>query len=82
MRKPNALDVARMFTPSHPADSMITSVVESETPDSWPPMMPPIATGPRASATTSIPGRRARVCPSRQRIDSPGRASLTCSCFP
>ena len=77
VRSPRAREVARMFTPSQPADSMTTSVVVSVTPDSSPPMTPPMATGPAASATTSIEGVSLRVCPSRQRIDSPSRARRT-----
>ena len=77
VRSPRARDVARMLTPSQPADSITTSVVVSDTPLSSPPMMPPIATGPLASATTSIPGPTFRVCPSRHSSDSPSRASRT-----
>ncbi len=66
-----------MLTGSKMADSTMTSVVVSLTSEPALPMIPPIATGPSASAMTSVSGSRSRVTWSRVSSRSPAAARRT-----
>ena len=66
-----------MFGPTHVAASISTRVVESETSETRPPMMPPIPVGPSASQTKAASELKVRSTPSSVVIRSPSFARRT-----
>ena len=54
VRSPSAFEVRMMFGPTQVAASISTRVVESETSEISPPMMPAIPLGPSASHTSAM----------------------------
>ncbi len=67
-------EVRRMFTPFQVATSSMTRVVESDTSETWPPMIPAIPEGPSRSQTRTASPSKLRSTPSRVVIFSPSTA--------
>ena len=66
-----------MLVGTHVAASISTRVVESETSDTWPPMIPATPEGPSASHTTAISAVNSRWTPSSVVMVSPAWARRT-----
>ncbi len=60
-----------MLTPFQVATSSSTRVVESETSETWPPMIPAIPEGPSRSQTSTASSSKLRSTPSSVVIFSP-----------
>ena len=63
-----------MFTPFQLATSSRTRVVESETSETWPPMIPAMPEGPLRSQTSTVSASKVRSTPSSVVIFSPSLA--------
>ncbi len=68
-----------MFTPFQLATSSRTRVVESETSETWPPMIPAMPEGPLRSQTSTVSESKVRSIPSSVVIFSPSLAVLMVS---
>ena len=68
-----------MLTPFQVATSSSTRVVESETSETWPPMIPAIPEGPLRSQTRTVSESKLRSTPSSVVIFSPSSARRTIS---
>ena len=66
-----------MLGPTQVAASISTRVVESDTSEISPPMIPAIPLGPSASQTSATSGSKARSTPSSVAIVSPSAARRT-----
>ena len=66
-----------MFGPTQVAASISTRVVDSETSETCPPMIPPIPVGPSASHTSAVVPSKVRSTSSSVVIVSPSRALRT-----
>ena len=66
-----------MFVPTHVAASISTRVVEPDTSETAPPMIPPIPEGPSASHTSAVGLWKVRSTPSSVVIFSPSCALRT-----
>ena len=70
-------DVRRMFVPFQVATSSSTRVVDSDTSETWPPMIPAIPVGPLRSQTTTLSASRRRSTSSSVVMRSPSVALRT-----
>ena len=77
MRSPSAFEVRMMFGPTQVAASISTRVVESDTSEISPPMMPAMPLGPSASHTSAMSELKVRSTPSSVAIVSPSCARRT-----
>ena len=77
MRSPSLREVRMMFGPTQVAASISTRVVESDTSDTRPPMIPAMPLGPSASHTSAVSASKRRATPSSVSIVSPSRARRT-----
>ena len=69
-----------MLTPFQVATSSRTRVVDSETSDAWPPMIPAMPEGPSRSQTSTASASKVRSTPSSVVMRSPSAAVRMISC--